>query len=122
VQLKVNTRIQNDGVERVDVFNADGLPEAQCDAAVTTSPTAVNNPEYFDEDLLETADEQAALAVHPMRLRIQSTESTASDHDEYDRLNCSSQPVSRSAQDIRLKSNGVIDVTAAHPMFAESVL
>lgn len=122
MQLKVNTRIQNDGVERVDVFNADGLPEAQCDAAVTTSPTAVNNPEYFDEDLLETADEQAALAVHPMRLRIQSTESTASDHDEYDRLNCSSQPVSRSAQDIRLKSNGVIDMTAAHPMFAESVL
>lgn len=99
------------------------MSEAQCDG-VCTSPTAVSNPEYFDEDLIATSDEQTALEVHPMRLRIQSTESTASDHDEYDRLNCShsaAAPMSRSAQDVRLKSNGMIDIPA-HPMFAESVL
>jgi len=94
----------------------DCLPEVQCDGGVTTSPTAVNNPEYFDDDLLAGSDEQAVLAAHPMRLRIQSTESTASDHDESDRLNCSQQ----SAQDV--KSSGVNDVIIAHPMFAESVL
>ena len=102
-----------------------GLSEAQCDN-VCTSPTAVNNPEYFDEDLIAASDEKTVLDVHPMRLRIQSTESTASDHDEYDRLNCCSPsaaaPMSQSAQDIRLMSNGMIDVAAAHQMFAESVL
>lgn len=108
----------------------DVLPEAQCDdgiPATCTSPAAVSNPEYFDEDLLAntTTDEQIA---HPvMRLRIQSTESTASDHDEYDRLNSPRSPMSHDS--VRLKSNlGVLDMAGtgstavAHPMFAESVL
>ena len=100
----------------------DALPETHCDGGVSTSPTAVNNPEYFDEDLLTTGDERTGLAVHPTRLRIQSTESTASDHDEYDRLNCCSHSAAAPVHDVRLKSNGVIDVANAHQMFAESVL
>lgn len=84
------------------------VDETKCDGDVATSPTAVDNPEYFDE--LLTAG--AMLEVRPTRLRSQSTESTASDHDEYDRLNCCSQ----------LRTNGMIDIDTAHQLFAESVL
>ena len=98
------------------------MPEGQCDGGVTTSPPAVSNPEYFEDDLpAGGSEEESVLAGHPMRLRIQSTESTASDHDEYDRLKCSSHsatPMSRSAQ----AAGGMIDVACAHAMFAESVL
>ena len=103
-----------------------GLSDAQCDGGVCTSPAAVSNPEYFDDDLIAACgDDQTTLEAHPMRLRIQSTESTASDHDEYDRLNCSSQTAAaapRSAHDVRLKAKGMIDVATAHQVFAESVL
>jgi len=89
----------------------------------------VNNPEYFDDDLIATVgdDNQTALEAHPMRLRIQSTESTASDHDECDRLNCSSSQSAvaprSTTHDLRLKTKpGMIDVATAHQVFAESVL
>jgi len=115
-----------------------GLSVAQRDGGggggVNTSPTAVNNPEYFDEDLLVSGDagqdQRAVLETQQqqpagMRLRIQSSESTASDHDEYDRLNCCSQSpatMSPRSDTARLKNSAKIDVASVHHMFAESVL
>lgn len=126
--------VQRDGMACVD-----GLSEGQCDGAddVCTSPTAVNNPEYFDEHLLaSTADQQqcgmAGLEVRPGRLRSQSTESTASDHDEYDQLNCSCSQHAGTPQPGRVLQRShdcdvppravMIDIATAQQMFAESVL
>jgi len=115
-----------DGVACVD-----DISETQCEGSdVATSPTTVTNPEYFDEDVLTTMDQRsAALDVQrPTRLRSQSTESTASDHDEYDRLNCSHSPVAMTVtrpthDDVRLNNTAArMDVAAVQQMFAESVL
>jgi hypothetical protein len=62
------------------------------------SPVVVANPEYFDDLMPDSGSAivagglvaATAQETRPLRLRSESTESTASDHDEYDRLNGSS--------------------------------